>query len=183
MQLFNNKERYGFISKLLHWSICLLFFAQFFLVYRRRYLPEDVPEKMQYILLHKSFGAVVLMLAIFMILFRHIGERPLLPSKMSKSHTILAKMVHVLLYLSMLIMPLSGVAMSQFSGYQVSFFGWFNIPTLFLENKALASICAQTHSLTSYAIIILVVGHTLAALYHHFVEKDNVLRSMTCDKL
>ena len=175
----NNEKKYGVVTKLLHWSIFVLFILQFFLVYRREYFPKDSPEKMQYMLLHKSFGATILALAIFMIIWRHLGKRPSHPSHMPKTQSILAKVVHALLYLCMLIMPLSGISMSQLSGYKVSIFNWFDLPMLVSVNKDLAGVFHEIHEYTSFAIIALVSGHALAALYHHFVNKDNVLEKIT----
>ncbi|MCS5708258.1 cytochrome b [Candidatus Berkiella cookevillensis] len=179
MQLMNNEKRFGSLSKLLHWTIFVLYVIQYFLVYRREYFPKDSPEKLQYILLHKSFGVCVLALGLFMLMWRHVGTRPSLPP-MPKIQVILAKIMHILLYLSMLVMPISGICMSMLSGRPVSVFGWFELPMLLAKNEALGGIFYKTHVFSSYAVIGLVAGHTLAALYHHFVNKDDVLKKMTC---
>ena len=68
MALANTKKEFGTLTKLLHWTIFALFVVQYFLVYRREYFPKNSPEKIQYILLHKSFGLCVLFLAVLMIM-------------------------------------------------------------------------------------------------------------------
>lgn len=177
MSLENSAEKFGSLTKLLHWSIAALFITQFFLVYRREYMPENSPESLQYILLHKSLGVVVLFLALLMIFWRYVGARPIMPMNMSKFEILAAKVVHFLLYLSMLVMPITGYLMSSLGGYGVSLFGW-KLPNPFVKNEFLAGIFHETHVVTSYVIIAIVVGHILAALYHHFIRKDNVLRRM-----
>jgi cytochrome b561 len=97
---------------------------------------------------------------------------------MSPFEIILAKTTHFLLYAIMLIQPLTGITMSQLSGHTVSLFGWVSLPTLFSKNKYFGDIFYQAHVWGSYLIIGLVSLHVLAALYHHIIKKDMVLRRM-----
>ncbi|MBS0286159.1 MAG: cytochrome b [Proteobacteria bacterium] len=174
----NTEERFGSLTKMLHWSIFLLFIGQFFLVYRREYFPKNSPEKLQYILLHESIGVVLLVLALFMIVWRHVGTRPVMPASMSTLHVKAAKLMHFLLYAVMLFQPISGIFMSQYAGYPVGVFGLFDLPTLVHKNEAIGHLLKEAHELSSYAIIGLVSLHIIAALYHHFIIKDNVLKRM-----
>jgi len=178
MPLHNTPEKFGTLTKFLHWTIFLLFVVQYYLVYRREYFPKDTNEKLQYLLLHKSLGIVVLLLAAFMLAWRHVGTRPLMPSNMALIERKAANVSHILLYVAMFIMPLSGIFMSIFGGYKVGFFGLFDLPMLFAKNEAIGNILYQTHVWSSYVIIGLVAIHVSAALYHHFVRKDNVLTRM-----
>lgn len=177
MTFTNSQNKFGILTKLLHWSIFVIFVLQFFLVYRREYFPKDAPEKLQYILLHKSFGLLVLFLAVLMIVWRKIGTRPSYPLNMSGAEIALAKSVHGLLYLCMLVMPLAGIGMSLYAGYGVSFFGLFTIPGL-EKNEGLNELFFLTHQWTSYLIIGLVSLHVFAALYHQFYKRDQVLKRM-----
>lgn len=178
MTLFNTKQHFGLVTKTLHWSIFLLMTAQFSLIYRRTYLPTDSAEKLQYMLWHKSIGVIVLYLALLMLMARHIGHRPLFPKTMPPIHQKAAKLGHAALYTVMLIMPIAGYLMSTFNGYNVSVFGWYDLPKLVAVNKPLASLFFNVHQWTSYAVLALVGGHIMAAFYHHFVLKDNVLKRM-----
>lgn len=177
MALANTSEKFGSLTKLLHWSIFVLFVTQFFLVYYRETLPDNSPTSLQFILLHKSLGVCIFPLAILMILWRQVGKRPIMPINMSNLEILLAKITHFLLYLSMLVMPLTGYLMSSFSGYGVALFGW-KLPNPFIKNEALAGIFHEIHEIASFVIIGLVSLHILAALYHHFVRKDNILKRM-----
>ena len=178
MCLWNTKEKFGLSMRFLHWSIFLLFIAQFFLVYRREYFSDDMPQKLDYILRHKAIGVVILLFTITMLIARYIGTRPPFPENMPPVQKKVARVMHFCLYASMLLMPISGYLMSTFSGYGISFFGWFQLPKLVAEHKAYAQCCYQFHQMLSYVIIALVSAHVIAAIYHHFVKKDNVLKRM-----
>lgn len=178
MSLTNTSQKFGLINRLLHWSIFGIFVLQYFLVYRREYFPKDAPEKLQYILLHKSLGVVVLVLAIFMIFWRHLGKRPAFVANMSTFEKKLAGSVHILLYILMLAMPLTGIAMSMYSGYGVSVFGQFDLPLFVQKNKEIAGIFYEMHVWISYAVIGVVGLHVLGALIHHFIRKDETLKRM-----
>jgi cytochrome b561 len=178
MALTNNKKEFGMLTKLLHWTIFVLFVVQYALIYRRDYFPKNAPEKTQYILIHKSLGLLVLFLALMMIGWRQLGNRPAMPLNMNGFEQLLAKLTHFLLYLSMLIMPLTGIGMSLYAGYGVSFFGQFTIPAL-PKNEMLSDSFYAVHQWSSYVIIGLVSLHILGALYHHYYKKDGVLKRMS----
>lgn len=178
MGLTNTANKFGSLTKILHWSIFLLFVVQYYLVYRREYFPKGSQEKLQYMLLHKSIGVCLLFLALAMIIWHHVGTRPMMPMNMSKFDIFVAKTVHFLLYVSMLVMPLSGIAMSMYGGRAIDFFGWFTIPLIVAKNETLSHNIFNVHVWSSYVVIGLVSLHVLAALYHHFVKKDAVLKRM-----
>ena len=80
-------------------------------------------------------------------------------------------------YVLLLVLMVSGYLISTQDGEPIDVFGWFSVPSIFrrpgLENSA-----GYVHRLFAYAVIALAVGHTLAALKHHFVDKDDVLGRM-----
>lgn len=174
----NTPQKFGFLTKFLHWTIFLLFVLEFFLMYRREYFPDGSPEKSLYMMLHKSFGICVLLLALLMIISRQIGTRPAMPATMSHFEILSAKAMHFVLYLVMLSQPITGIAMSFLAGYPVSFFKLFDLPNYLEKNEGLAKIFDTVHVWSSYAIIALVAMHAIAGLHHHFIRKDDVLRRM-----
>lgn len=178
MPLQNTPEKFGSLTKLLHWTIFTLFVIQYFLVYRREYFPKGSAEKLQYMLLHKSFGVCILVLAFAMLIWGRIGKRPAMPINMSSMEKLAAKTIHLLLYLAMFLMPITGMLMSQFSGYPISVFGWFDMPSLFSKNESFADFFHEAHEVSSFAVMAIVGIHVIAALFHHYVRKDNVLTRM-----
>jgi len=178
MKQFKNTENsYGIISKVLHLLFIILFIGQYYLVYRREYFPEKSAESIQYILLHKSIGFTLLFLAIFAVIWALFNKHPKAPKNTPSWEKISAVISKILLYCAILFMPLSGSLMSFFSGYGIS---WFGIPVinLFPVDKSLSSILHSFHVYFSYVIIALVIIHTIAALKHKFIYKNNVLQRM-----
>ncbi|MGB1091216.1 MAG: cytochrome b, partial [Oceanobacter sp.] len=74
--------------------------------------------------------------------------------------------------------PISGVLMSQSGGHDVALFG-LGLPTFVGESETLGKITHIAHGLTSKILMLLVLGHVGAALYHHFALKDSTLKRMT----
>jgi len=81
------------------------------------------------------------------------------------------------LYLMMILMPLSGFLMSNLSGYPVPFYGLFTIDSLW-QNKLVAGLSHEFHEIGGYIFALLIAGHILGGLFHHFILKDGVLKRM-----
>lgn len=174
----NSAQKYGIVAKTFHW---LLFFMLTFTIIAGNFLvsmPKGV-EKMQAAGMHKSFGAVLLMLIMLRLIWRLINETPKLPDETTPIEAFLAKAMHWGLYLLMFAQPLSGMMMTQASGFPVSFFGLFEFPVFLDKSPELAKIFHTMHGSIWIILTLAVVGHAGAALHHHFIKKDNVLRQMT----
>jgi len=180
MQFRDTTERFGSVTKTLHWIIAILFVTQFYLIYwKESMLPVKSPLANFYINgLHKPLGIVILCLAIFTILWRFHSPRPLFPNTMQSWEVISARLVHFILYLILLIMPISGFMMSSAAGYPPNFFGLFQFPLWIEVNKEMSKFFFDIHQMTSFVAIALVTLHILAALKHHFIQKDNILKRM-----
>ncbi len=174
----NTSQRFGLLTKALHWSIFVLFCAQFFFIYERRQLPEKSPEGLWYLLTHKATGMVLLCLAILMIVWRQLGQRPPYPFHMRPWEKMLARFTHYGLYAVMILMPISGYLTSAFSGYTVSLYGFWSIPLLVPTSKAYADIAWDFHQIFALAILGFVFLHVVGALKHAWIDKDNVLKRM-----
>jgi cytochrome b561 len=74
--------------------------------------------------------------------------------------------------------PISGWVMSSAANYPVTLFGWFQFPALVGENHDLHESLEDVHEFLFYAMLVVALAHVAAALYHHFVLKDGVLRRM-----
>jgi cytochrome b561 len=136
-------------------------------------------EKLQAAGMHKSFGAILLTLIVLRLLWRLINETPRLPDGTPSSQAIMAKGMHWLLYILMLAQPLSGILMSQAAGFPVSFFGLFEFPVFIDKNPELAEFFRAMHGTVWILLVVAVFGHAGAALHHHFIKKDHVLKQMT----
>ena len=174
----NTAITYGVVAKSLHW---LLFLMLTFSIVAGNFLaslPKGA-EKLQVAGMHKSFGVVILMLILLRLVWRLINETPRLPNETTAGEAFIAKAMHWGLYVLMFAQPLSGIMMSQAAGFPVSFFGFFEFPVFLDKNPELAKTFLTIHGTVWILLVIAVIGHAGAALRHHFIKKDNVLKQMT----
>ncbi|CAM2934980.1 cytochrome b561 family protein [Legionella steigerwaltii] len=173
--LRNSMNRFGSITKLLHWLIFILIAAQFYFVWS---LSDNSPLTPLYMMLHKSVGVTILVLGLLFYIWHIISIKPLPPENQPRWQYIISKLVHHLLFILIILMPIVGYIMTCSDGKPINFFGWFTIPCLITENEQLGSIMFSTHETIAFIILALVGLHFLAALYHHFIRKDDVLKRM-----
>ncbi len=177
MQSQNPPARYTAVAQALHWLIAALIVTQFTLAY----LADDLPigaHKLALLARHKSFGMTVLMLATLRLLWRLGHAPPPLPSGMTPLERMLARGTHMAFYVLLFAMPLTGWLMSSAKNYSVSWFGLFTWPNLIGKNETAFKLLLATHETLSFVLFAIAVLHILAALKHHFWDKDDVLLRM-----
>lgn len=135
-------------------------------------------DKLKFYGWHKEIGILVLELGILRIIWRVYNVIPSLPAHMSGFEKFAARSAHLIFYGFIIALPLTGWLMSSASGLTVSFFGVFLLPNLIGPNPEIIHTLAEVHSWLGYCLIGLIVLHTAAALKHHFINKDDVLRRM-----
>jgi cytochrome b561 len=176
MPLRNTADTYGSLAKLLHWAIVLLIVPQYFLAEAADELPNGI-EKLQLITWHKSLGMLVLLLALVRIGWK-LANRGLPRPVGAPWQRKVAAAGHGLLYLLILAQPVSGWLMSSAANYPVTLFGWFQFPALIGEDHELHEALEEVHELLFTLVLVVVAVHIAAALYHHFILRDSVLRRM-----
>lgn len=175
--LKNTESSYGVIAKGFHW---LLFLMLTFMIAAGNFLASmpKGPEKLQAAGMHKSFGLVVLALILLRLVWRLVNGTPKDPEGTPAVQNLMAHAMHWALYVLMFAQPLAGILMSQAAGYPVSFFGLFELPVLLDKDPSLAQFFRSAHGTVWILLVLAVIGHAGAALYHHFVVKDDVLKRM-----
>jgi cytochrome b561 len=169
--------RYTPVAQLLHWVVAALIITQFALAWSAEDLPLGM-HKLALLARHKSFGMTVLMLAVLRLVWRFMNPPPELPGGMSAPERLAARATHVAFYFLLFAMPLSGWLMSSAKNYSVSWFGRFTWPNLIAPNEHAFDLLKTTHFYLSYALFAVAVLHVLAALKHHFWNKDDVFLRM-----
>lgn len=126
---------------------------------------------------HKSIGILLALLTLFRLLWKAMTKSPSVEG--SKLEKVAAKSAHHLMYVLLFVLFISGYLISTEDGRPISVFGWFDVPGLgkFFENQA--DLAGQVHYYVAFVLIGLASVHALAALKHHFIDKDNTLRKMT----
>ena len=173
----NTLTRWGHVSQLLHWLIVVLIIVQVILAN----IAEDLPLGMKKLAMyarHKSVGITILALAVIRLIWRWANPTPELPAKLKPYERTLAGLTHFGLYLILFAMPLSGWMMTSARGFPVSWFGFFQLPDFVAKNDALYKAMLQTHHMLALLLYAIVFLHVAAALKHHFILKDDVLRRM-----
>jgi len=177
MPLRNTANSYGAVAKLLHWGIVALIIAQYVLAEAAEEL-ADGPEKLGVITNHKSVGMLILLLMLARIGWKLSNRGLPRPVPMARPQQIAAAAGHGILYLLLLVLPLSGWMMSSAAGYPTALFGLFQFPTLLGENHDLHETLEEVHETLFNAVVIVAVLHAAAAVFHHVWMKDDTLRRM-----
>lgn len=187
MQVRNTRERYGAIAQLLHWLMVVLLVGMVAVGLYMEDLPitEKLPGTLGYSLyqLHKSFGFVVLALAILRLAWRLANPVPPVPRSHGKLVEWGAHASHLLLYGLIFAMPITGwlyVSADPLSHSLVPtrFFDAFVIPNLLDADEATRDVFRGLHGLLSNVLIGVVALHAAAAIGHHVLFRDNVLLRM-----
>lgn len=178
MQLKNSSLRWGSLARLFHWVIVALIITQFVLAS----MAEDLPlgmAKLATLARHKSVGITILTLAVLRLLWRLYNRNsPPLPADLKPYQKGLAHLTHYGLYVLLFAMPLSGWLMSSAKNYPVSWFGFFTLPNLVQPDEGVFEFMKSTHGVLAGTLVVITTLHVLAALYHHFMKKDDVLKRM-----
>lgn len=192
-------NRYTKTAVVLHWLIAIAIFGMFALGWYMSELPKEGPKQMAFDLfdlgiytwqlseeatirtfyfnLHKSIGVTLLALVIFRLIWRITHKPPALLTSYSAFERKLATGAHHLLYLLMIVLPLSGLMMTLYSKYGLKWFGIDFLPGL--DNKGLRDIFKESHEIIGVIILLVIIIHILGALKHKFVDKDTTMQRMT----
>lgn len=177
MPLRNTTQRWGTGAQLLHWLILALIIAQIALARTADALPLG-QGKLAMLARHKSLGITILALALLRLLWRAVNPTPELPASSRPWERAFARLTHAGLYILLFAVPLSGWMMSSARNFPVSWFGLVQLPDLVQPGKATFELMQSAHQLLMGALLAFIVLHVLAALKHHFMLKNDVLRRM-----
>lgn len=185
MQLRNTRSGYGLVAILFHWTMALLIIGLFLFGKYMTGLDPMAPDTFTLYQLHKSLGFLVLTLVLARLAWRFANPSPPLPKTMPRIERLAAHLGHAGLYALMLAIPLSGWLMVSASpwGIPTVVFDTLPVPHLpvpsTLGTKAEAeSTLKEVHELLANGLLLLVLLHAAAALKHHFLNRDDVLRRM-----
>lgn len=177
MPLRNTDITWGTISKTFHWILALLIIGMGCLGWYMTWLP-NAPSKIKIYALHKSIGLTILALLLLRVIWRLFDRRPTeLP--MPHWQHIAARVVHIVLYAVMLLMPLSGWLFNSAGNFPLQWFGLFHVPSLSGgENPLLKVIAGILHLGLFWVLLIAFILHVGGALKHHLIDRDSTLLRM-----
>ena len=165
------------VARGLHWLMAALIAGLLILGIYMSDLPLS-PDKLQLYAWHKWAGVSVFLLVWLRLAWRLGHPPPPLPATLSRRMQWAAHAGHALLYGLMIAIPLSGWLMSSAKGVPTVWFGLLTIPDLLARNRELGDLLQQLHKALNLLLMLTLAGHIAAALWHHFVLKDDTLRRM-----
>ena len=171
-----NSPRYHPLPAALHWIMFILIATALAAIEVKGDIPKGDPLRSSLQSLHVLAGQLVFLFVLFRLAVRFtFSPPPDLPAP--KWQTGCAHLVHLLLYLMMLALPLSGILIYQAGGKDVHFFGML-IPQILTPDQGLKGAAHEFHEFMGNAIYLVVGVHIFAALWHQLVMKDGILLRM-----
>jgi cytochrome b561 len=175
MQWRNSTDRYGAVAQLLHWGMFVLIALNFIGGEVMGDLPKKAAIRGFAFDAHETLGVVLLALLALRLWWKVANPAP--PATGPAWQRAAANAVHVLLYALLVAIPLAGYVMVCAKGHAPAFFAW-DLPILVGKGEALAKAAKEIHETLATALIVVVALHAAAALWHHLVARDAVLRRM-----
>jgi cytochrome b561 len=195
----SSTQRYTKVAIILHWLIALVIIAMFALGWYMGELPKDGPKQTAfdvfdlglftwqmdepvsarnlYFNLHKSIGFTLLWLVIFRVYWRVTHTPPAMLASYSALERKLATAVHHILYLLMVLIPLSGVLMTLYSKFGLK---WFGLEVFGgLDNADLRDTFKESHELFANLMLAAFIVHVVGALKHKLKDKDETMSRMS----
>ncbi len=177
MTATETRTRYSSLSILLHWAMLLLITAVYTCILLREYYPRGSDFREGLKSWHFMLGLSVLLLVIIRIIARLLAAKPPIKPEPPAWQMMLAKFTHFALYAFMLAMPVAGWLILSSADKTIPFFGLELFP-LIAPNEALSEQIEELHETVGTVGYYLIGLHAFAALFHHYVVKDNTLRRM-----
>ena len=178
MELRNSSINYGVIAKSLHWLIAIALIALVYLGLDQAGMdPGDEKSRIRFI--HSSIATITLVLMTVRIVWRFMNEIPAHPAAMPAWQRTISAIVHWGLYITVFIQLAAGAMVTATGGRDLPVFGLFSIPLPVAENHDAHEWWEEVHEFAWQPVAALLALHVLAALYNHFIVKNDVLRRMT----
>ena len=164
-------ENYNAVAKWLHWSIAALIITN--------YIIGLTLDSTDWYTFHEQNGLTILLLVLLRIIWRLSSSFPMNLPTISAAENLAAKSGQGMLYLLMLIIPISGVLLVEAHGYPLALWGLWQIPLLLAKQPhAVGHLIKEWHLWLAHSIIIIATGHALIAIYHHVISKNRLLLRM-----
>ena len=178
MQWRNSPDRYGITAMALHWLAALAVFGLFGLGLWMVELDYYSAWYRRAPALHKSIGLLLFALMLVRFGWRLLGPIPDALPAHGPATRLAARATHALLYALLFATMIAGYLISTADGRAIGVFGLFEVPALPFSFEGQEDTAGAVHLWLAWALITLAGVHALAALKHHFIDRDATLRRM-----
>jgi cytochrome b561 len=169
--------RYNRLSVGLHWGMLLLLVAVYACMELSGNFPKGSDLRAGLKTWHYMLGMAVLLLAWLRLLVKLGTRTPPARPELPPWQRRLSSLVQVALYVLMIAMPLLGWLILNAKGQAVPFFG-IELPVLIAESRDTAGLLKEIHEAGATLGYLLLGLHAGAALFHHYILRDNTLQRM-----
>jgi cytochrome b561 len=173
----NTDDRYGSASIAMHWLMFFLLVGVYSCIELREIYPKGSDPREALKAWHFTLGLSVFALVWLRLGLRLLQNTPRIQPEPGVWQGRLAHALHIALYLIMICMPLGGWLILSGEGKDIPFWG-LQLPALMAENEDLAHTIEEIHETVGSLGYVLILVHTLAALLHHWIQRDNTLTRM-----
>ncbi|MEO3388554.1 cytochrome b [Mesorhizobium sp. CAU 1741] len=166
------------LHRAFHWLVALLVLAT--IPVGVTMVSEDISRSVQdaLFIFHKNVGVVILLLMLARLAYRLVNPPPPLPDSVPRWQASVAHATHWLLYLLVFVMAISGYIRVVAGGFPLEVFDAIGVPRLAPRSDELAETAKGIHFYVRFALVVLILMHVGAALFHAIVKRDGVFSSM-----
>ncbi len=177
MSLGNSATHWGLISRLLHWFMAIAIIFMFGLGATMINMRLS-PMKLEMFIVHKSIGILLLLLVTIRIVWRLLNPAPRSPRSFSASQRRVVAVGQLLMYALMICIPVSGWVINSAANFPLQWFSLFEIPPIAQPNLDTEAYAKTVHLVLVLTLGAVVLIHITAALNHHFIQKNDILKRM-----
>jgi cytochrome b561 len=169
-------KQFTVLSRVLHWLTAVLVFAALFVGF---VMVNSVASYAQLIVVHKTLGALILLVMVVRVINRARHHPPAWPPTIGSLEGRLVGLSEKLLYALLLLQPLIGWAMLSAAGGPVVVFGSVHLPRIAPFDAQVYWILRQAHSVIAYTLMAVIAAHVSAVLLHTLTLRDRLIERMT----
>ena len=173
----NTENHYGSVSISMHWLMVVLIVLVFASIEARVFFEKGTDMRDLFKMWHFMLGLLIFLLILARLYLRSIQLIPQITPPLSNTQARAAKVTHLTLYVFMVAMPIFGWFVLSAKGKVIPFFG-LELPALIPYDKALGKSLEGWHKTVGSWGYYLIGFHAIAALVHHYLQKDDTLTRM-----
>ena len=170
-------DSYDPVAKAVHWTTLVLVAGVYIAVWAS-HAAGSREQSALLVQLHRSMGLTILALTLFRLAWRWNARTPPLPAELPLFQKLAARATEYILYVLLLLQPALGLLNTNARGRRVDLYFLGELPPVVGPDKVLAKEAMAAHEFVAYLTLALITLHAAAALFHHFVRRDNVLKAM-----
>jgi cytochrome b561 len=171
-------QGYSPVARTFHWLTAALVLTTLPIGITMVNVPNLGPTGDTLFHLHRSIGALVLLITVVRLIYRLRHPAPPLPADMPSLQQSAAHATHWALYGLLIVQPILGWIATSAYRAPVLFFWMFELPPIWKEDRPFSEAMFKVHMSLGIIIAALICVHIGAALYHHFIVRDRVLMGM-----